>query len=42
MYVGGYDPMKILEGLMNLMINKSLMTKAEADAIIAAAKAPDS
>jgi hypothetical protein len=40
-YVGGYNPMVILEELLNLLIRKGIMTKAEADAMIHKAKAPD-
>ena len=39
-YIGGYNPIAMLEALMNLLIQKGLITKEEAEAVAAKAKGP--
>lgn len=40
MYIAGLNPLKLCEGILNVLLAKSLITKQEADAIVEAAKAP--
>ena len=42
MYIGGYNPMVILEGLLNMLVAKGIISSQEAQALIAKAKAPNS
>ena len=40
-YLGGYDPIKMLESLLNELIQKGILTRQEAERIVASARAPD-
>ena len=39
-FIGGYNPIAMLEALINTLIRKGVITQTEAQAIIDAAKAP--
>ena len=39
-YIGGYSPIKMLEELLNLLMRKGVITKAEADEVVAKSAAP--
>lgn len=39
-FMGGYDPMKIIELLLNKLIEKGILAREEAQEIIDKAKAP--
>ena len=41
-YIGGYNPIAMLEALMNLLIQKGLITTAEEQEVVEKAKAPGS
>lgn len=41
-YIGGFDPLKLIEGILNKLIQKGVITKEEAEQIIKEAKAPQS
>ena len=41
-YIRGYDPMLCFEALLNLLIQKGIITKAEAEAVLSKGKAPGS
>lgn len=33
-YIGGYDPLKLIEGILNKLIQKGVLTEQEAQLII--------
>lgn len=39
-YIGGFDPLKLIEGVLNKLIQKGILTKEEAEEIIKQAQAP--
>ena len=39
-YVGGYDPLKMIEGILNVLIARGIITREQAERIISDAKAP--
>ena len=38
-YIGGYDPFKMVEGVLNILIHKGIITRDEAEEIVNKAKA---
>lgn len=41
-FIGGYNPIVMLEALLNLLMQKGIITKAEAEEVVAKAKKPGS
>lgn len=41
MYIDGIDPIKLMEGLMNVLVAKGVLTKAEAQAVVLNAAHPE-
>ena len=39
-FLGGIDPLKLVESLLNVLIQKGYLTRQEAEQIVASAKAP--
>jgi hypothetical protein len=39
-FLSGYDPIKMLEVLLNTLMAKGILSKAEVERIVAAGKAP--
>lgn len=39
-YIGGYDPLKLIEGVINLLIEKGVISVEEGNRIIREAQAP--
>lgn len=39
-FLGGYDPIKIIENLLNQLISKEVLTRKEAEMVISVGKAP--
>ena len=39
--VDGYDPIKMLESLLNALIRKGILSRAEADQVVNAARVPE-
>jgi hypothetical protein len=40
MYIGGIDPLKLDEGILNILIQKNIISRQEAEEIVNRAKAP--
>ncbi|MFA5382385.1 MAG: hypothetical protein WC356_04405 [Candidatus Micrarchaeia archaeon] len=41
MYIGGIDPIKLNEGILNALIKKGIITREEAEEIVKEAKKKD-
>jgi hypothetical protein len=39
-FLGGIDPLKLIETLLNVLIQKGYLTRQEAEQIVSSAKAP--
>jgi len=39
-FIGGIDPLKLIESLLNILVRKGFLTQEEAQEIINSAKAP--
>lgn len=39
-FIGGYDPLKLIEGILNKLVQKGVLSREEAQQIVDNSKAP--